>query len=61
MKGGKGGRPRGTSTPKTAAPGPAARRGILPAVVVRVDPDAEVGGESKKARLRNAVKPKRGR
>ena len=37
------------------------RRGILPAATVKVDPDAEVGGESKKARLRNAVKPKRGR
>lgn len=59
MKGGKGGRPRGST--RTTPPAPAARRGILPAAVVRVDPDAEVGGESKKARLRNAVKPKRGR
>lgn len=59
MKGGKGGRPRGPGKP--AAPAPAVRRGIAPAKAERVDPDAEVGGESKKARLRNAVKPKRGR
>jgi hypothetical protein len=59
MKGGKGGRPRGPGKPES--PAPAARRGIAPARPVRTDPDAEVGGESKKARLRNAVKPKRGR
>ncbi len=60
MKGGKSGRPRGSSTPKPAPPGP--RRGIAPAAPApRTPDDAEVGGESKKARLRNAVKPKRGR
>jgi hypothetical protein len=59
MKGGKGGRPRGPGKP--ASPAPAARRGIATPRVERVDADAEVGSESKKARLRNAVKPKRGR
>jgi hypothetical protein len=59
MKGGKGGRPRGPGKPPATAP--VARRGIASPKVERVDPDAEVGGESKKARLRNAVKPKRGR
>jgi hypothetical protein len=59
MKGGKSGRPRGSSS-KSAPPSP--RRGIAPPPPAQRTPDdAEVGGESKKARLRNAVKPKRGR